>query len=87
MKIKNTFAIGCLVQWYEIEQIGEYIESVKQSLNQLENPNFIINFATFIAFLIIVMVVINIYDYIKLMLPFWRIERRYKKELESLRKK
>ena len=56
-------------------------------LNQLENPNFIINFATFIAFLIIVMIVINIYDYIKLMLPFWRIERRYKKELESLRKK
>ena len=56
-------------------------------LRQLENPNFIINFATFIAFLIIVMVVINIYDYIKLMLPFWRIERRYKKELESLRKK
>lgn len=56
-------------------------------LKQLENPNFIINFATFIAFLIIVMVVINIYDYIKLMLPFWRIERRYKKELESLRKK
>ena len=56
-------------------------------LNQLENPNFIINFATFIAFLIIVMVVINIYDYIKLMLPFWRIEKRYKKELESLRKK
>ena len=56
-------------------------------LKQLENPNFIINFATFIAFLIIVMVVINIYDYIKLMLPFWRIEKRYKKELESLRKK
>ena len=56
-------------------------------LNQLENPNFILNFATFIAFLIIVMIVINIYDYIKIMLPFWRIERRYKKELESLRKK
>ena len=56
-------------------------------LKQLENPNFIINFATFIAFLIIVMVILNIYDYIKLMLPFWRIERRYKKELESLRKK
>ena len=56
-------------------------------LKQLENPNFIINFATFIAFLIIVMIVINIYDYIKIMLPFWRIERRYKKELESLRKK
>ena len=56
-------------------------------LNQLENPNFILNFATFIAFLIIVMVILNIYDYIKLMLPFWRIERRYKKELESLRKK
>ena len=37
MKINNTFAIGCLVQWYEIEMIGEYIESLKQSLNQIDN--------------------------------------------------
>ena len=45
MKINNKFAIGCLVQWYEIEQIGEYIESVKQSLEQIENPeNIIIDF-------------------------------------------
>ena len=36
-KLKNKFAIGCLVQWYEIDLIGEYIESLKQSLNHIEN--------------------------------------------------
>ena len=51
-------------------------------LKQLENPNFIINFATFIAFLIILMIVFTIYDYIKTMKPFWEIERRYKEELK-----
>ena len=45
MKINNKFAIGCLVQWYEIEMIEEYINSVKQSLEQIENPdNVIIDF-------------------------------------------
>jgi len=45
LKINNTFAIGCLVQWYEIEMIGEYIESLKQSLNQIDNPeNILIDF-------------------------------------------
>ena len=45
MKINNTFAIGCLVQWYEIEMIGEYIESLKQSLNQIDNSeNILIDF-------------------------------------------
>ena len=56
-------------------------------LNQIENPSFIINFATFIAFLIILMIVFTVYDYIQTMRPFWEIEKRYKKELESLRKK
>jgi hypothetical protein len=55
-------------------------------LRQLENPNFIINFATLIAFLIILMVVFTIYDYIQTMRPFWEVEKRYKKELEGLRK-
>ena len=55
-------------------------------LKQLENPNFIINFATLIAFLIILMIVFTIYDYIQTMRPFWEIEKRYKKELESLHK-
>ena len=37
MILKNKFAIGCLVQWYEIDLIGEYIESLKQSLKEIEN--------------------------------------------------
>ena len=51
-------------------------------LKQIENPSFIINFATFIAFLIILMIVFTVYDYIKTMRPFWEIERRYKEELK-----
>ena len=39
MILKNKFAIGCLVQWYEIDLIGEYIESLKQSLNEIENKD------------------------------------------------
>ena len=58
----------------------------RKRIRQLENPNFIINFATLIAFLIILMIVFTIYDYIQTMRPFWEIEKRYKKELESLRK-
>ena len=45
MKINNKFAIGCLVQWYEIDIIEEYINSVKQSLEQIDNPeNIKVNF-------------------------------------------
>ena len=51
-------------------------------LKQIENPSFIINFATLIAFLIILMIVFTVYDYIKTMRPFWEIERRYKEELK-----
>lgn len=52
-------------------------------LKQIENPSFIINFATFIAFLIILMIVFTVYDYIKTMKPFWEIERKYKEELKQ----
>jgi len=51
-------------------------------LKQIENPSFIINFATFIAFLIILMIVFTVYDHIKTMRPFWEIERKYKEELK-----
>ncbi len=51
-------------------------------LKQIENPSFIINFATFIAFLMVLMIVFTIYDYIKTMKPFWEIERKYKEELK-----
>ena len=45
MKLNNKFAIGCLVQWYEINMIEEYVESVKQAINHLENKdNVIVNF-------------------------------------------
>jgi|TARA_R110000744_G_scaffold145979_2_gene258774 hypothetical protein len=37
MKLNNTFAIGCLVQWYEIEMIEEYTESIKNSMELVQN--------------------------------------------------
>ena len=37
--MKTKFAIGCLVQWYEIEMIGEYIESLKQSIDYIKNKD------------------------------------------------
>ena len=42
IKLKNKFAIGCLIQWYEIELIPLYLESVKQSLDHIENKENII---------------------------------------------
>jgi len=42
--MKTKFAIGCLVQWYEIEIVGEYIESLKQSLKHQGDKNIIVNF-------------------------------------------
>ena len=45
IKLNNKFAIGCLVQWYEIDIIEEYINSVKKSLEQIENKeNVIVDF-------------------------------------------
>ena len=45
IKLNNKFAIGCLVQWYEIEIIEEYVESLRQSLEEIENKeNVIVDF-------------------------------------------
>ena len=31
--MKTKFAIGCLVQWYEVDIIGEYIETLKEAMD------------------------------------------------------
>ena len=31
--MKTNFAIGCLVQWYEVDIIGEYIETLKEAID------------------------------------------------------
>jgi len=33
---KTKFAIGCLVQWYEVEVVKEYIHSLKEAIKQYE---------------------------------------------------
>ena len=47
-------------------------------LNQIENPSFLINFATFIAFLMVVMVLINVCDYYTITKRFNDIDKKYK---------
>ena len=42
MKLNNKFAIGCLVQWYEIEMIEEYFQSLKLALENIENKENVI---------------------------------------------
>ena len=37
VKLKNKFAIGCIVQWYEIEMVEEYLQSVKNALDAIDN--------------------------------------------------
>ena len=45
IRINNKLAIGCLVQWYEIEIVEEYIESLKKALDGIENKeNVIVDF-------------------------------------------
>jgi len=45
MKINNKFAIGCLVQWYEIEIVEEYVKSIKDAINRIENKeNIFVDF-------------------------------------------
>ena len=34
--MKTKFAIGCLVQWFECDIIGEYIETLKEAIEQYE---------------------------------------------------
>ena len=33
IEIKNKFAIGCLIQWYEIEIIKDYLLSVQKAVD------------------------------------------------------
>jgi hypothetical protein len=42
IKLNNKFAIGCLIQWYEIEIIEEYLRSVKKSLDSIDNKENVI---------------------------------------------
>lgn len=41
---KTKFAIGCLVQWYEINMIGEYISSLKNAIDVYGKENVLIYF-------------------------------------------
>jgi len=42
MKLKNKFAIGCLVQFYEVDIIQDYLLSVQKSLVGIENRENVI---------------------------------------------
>ena len=42
VKLKNKFAIGCIVQWYEIEMVEEYLQSVKNALDAIDNKQNIV---------------------------------------------
>lgn len=35
--MKTNFAIGCLVQWYEVEMISEYFESLRNAINSYDS--------------------------------------------------
>ena len=47
-------------------------------LNIIYTSNFLISFASFITIMFLIMIVINIHDYIILMRPYWKIEKKYK---------
>ncbi len=50
MKIQNKIAIGCIVQWYEVEIAGFYVESLLQALEDVENPeNVIVDFCFYMS--------------------------------------
>ena len=34
--MKTKFAIGCLIQWYEVDIIGEYLETLKEAISQYD---------------------------------------------------
>ena len=34
---KTKFAIGCLVQWYEVEMVSEYIETLNDAINEYDS--------------------------------------------------
>ena len=34
--MKTKFAIGCLVQWYEVDIIGEYVETLMEAIDEYD---------------------------------------------------
>ena len=34
--MKTKFAIGCLVQWYEVDIIGQYVETLKDTIDHYD---------------------------------------------------
>ena len=40
--MNNKIAIGCLIQWYEIELVEEYLQSVKNAVDMIDNKKDII---------------------------------------------
>ena len=40
--MNNKIAIGCLVQWYEIELVEEYLQSVKNAIDMIDNKKDVI---------------------------------------------
>lgn len=42
MELKNKIAIGCLVQWYEIELIEEYLTSLRNAVDVIDNKKNVV---------------------------------------------
>ena len=49
MTLSNKIAIGCLIQWYEIEIIEEYLQSVKNAVDLIDNKDQAIDTIMYIA--------------------------------------
>tara|TARA_S200002703_G_scaffold45190_1_gene39519 strand:+ start:150 stop:350 length:201 start_codon:yes stop_codon:yes gene_type:complete len=58
-------------------------DMVESIYNNLEL--YLLTYASIIAGMVLFMIVFTIYDYIKIMTPFWNIEKKYKKELNKVR--
>lgn len=41
--MKTKFGIGCLVQWYEVEIIEEYLESLKDAINHYDSNKVLVD--------------------------------------------
>ena len=39
--MKTKFAIGCLVQWYEIEMIQEYVDSLADAISSYDGEVYV----------------------------------------------
>ena len=37
--MKNKIAIGCLVQWYDIKLVGEYLQSLRNAIDFIDNSD------------------------------------------------